>query len=319
MSGPKPKHRGTIILDASALIDLCAEVTPTLRQHGIKPVRYLETITFLARQGYRVIIPEMVSIEASSVLANGTALNSKFDNASFLPSALILTPLLRDAALPAGDARKEHPGLEIMPHTGPAEVDAFCQQMTDACNKPKLQTARYLIMQARKTNTSNFGDKSILSLLDDPAKHGIDEPVIVIARDGFLSKSVREFSHQPTYTPSKLAYALGSSRLASHLGFVTNVSGDALRDDFYRASVAFHRTPYERDAPHALTDQEVASLKQPWFYDSLRTLAQELGRAQPEAEAKRGARTMEFNLKYARFKGAMKPKAARGNDEPPGR
>lgn len=82
------KYRGTIIVDTNVINDLFCLVADehqnpsyyddrkkwTERVEGRRIKHYLGILEFLGKQGFHIVIPEMVSVEASSVLACGTAL-----------------------------------------------------------------------------------------------------------------------------------------------------------------------------------------------------------------------------------------------------
>jgi hypothetical protein len=321
-SAPSPvvrPHRGTIIVDASTLIFLGAEVAPHLRADGLHPTDYLEVLRFLGRNGYRILIPEVVSLESAQVLATGQSLGNYFDSERKLTQKS-LKSFLHDAALPEGDPLKSNPNVQIVAHTGPAHVDRYCADMGNAVNHSTLrftgrntrtvtanQQKRTHLVKLMERDRTDFGDDAILSLLEREGSGN----VAVLANDtGLLRRVNREFPDVHTSNSVQLLYAMGRAGLNRSLGFAPQVRSRDIRDDHIAKTRA---TGSEGDA-YSLKYDAFSNDGLP-FYLSLRALGDELRAHQLKSEVPppaAGARAAKFADKYARFKGMQPPKTTDG-------
>ena len=238
----KKQYRGTIIVDAVGLIDLSAQIPQKFCSDEFTPKTYLETLKFLAANNYHVIIPEMVSLEASDVLADGRSIGKHFAvKEQFKEMGKVVNPFLREVAVGA------IPNIEIVPNTGPQEVDEHCKGISKAldnlkdmkndframAHKTKTKfdstktdiTARVALIRGleKTTDTTNFGDKSILSLLKN--NYASEKNVFVLTRDSGLRNSIREqYSNANAISTPRLMYGLIQAGLGKYAGIAENVS-----------------------------------------------------------------------------------------------
>lgn len=127
-------HRGTIILDASAIMALAKPVAADCtngREDFSDTFSCLELLALLGRQGYRILIPEMVSLEVSNIMANGANINRIFPAQSryFYKSKLDVAAQEQCRTFLIKASRGEYPNIQIIPNTGPEHVDAYCRQL----------------------------------------------------------------------------------------------------------------------------------------------------------------------------------------------
>ncbi|MFZ4542015.1 MAG: hypothetical protein ACOYNL_09490 [Rickettsiales bacterium] len=231
MSGPSiasvDVSRGIIIVDTCALFDMSKEIDPRLKANGVTPATYLNMLSYLAARGYRVIIPEMVALEAAQICANGFDIGSLFkENSNAM--ARRLKPFMQ--AVAAG----ELPGMEIMPNTGPNEIDAFCAEANQLHAQPgsrlvKHNDARLLFGKDKK----DFGDGAIVSLCKQPdllrAKN-----VVVLTSDNRLTMRLRKLSNETqAVRPSVFVNEIGNSDIAPLMGFCDTARGDGLNLALY--------------------------------------------------------------------------------------
>ncbi len=117
-------YRGTIIVDASSLFELSEQIPqrdPIANSRDIETSSYLDFLPFLARNGYRIVIPEMILIEAGKILKSGHNADSfsnrslKFKSVDDLKQVSdkrqLLTRMLKDSVLPEGDEIRNIPIL----------------------------------------------------------------------------------------------------------------------------------------------------------------------------------------------------------------
>lgn len=117
---PTTPVRGTIIVDAYALKKLAVRVNENATDATPPGATYLDTLTFLANHGYRIIIPEVASIIAGRMLASGDDLSPYLPNKHPGPDTQLVSRFLKEVA------RNHMPNIRIEGETGPAEVNAYC-------------------------------------------------------------------------------------------------------------------------------------------------------------------------------------------------
>lgn len=198
--------RGIIIVDASSLQNMSAEIRPEAKKNSLTPERYLESLIFLSQHGYRIIIPEIVSIEIGCITAEGKNTETPFSldkrNLHIINKlAGAIQPFLRNTAL------GNYPNIEMLTNTGPAEVDAYCNAISLAMNKdmgsgngghkrgPEIirKGRKEMIARVHAQNKDDFGDKAILSIIDQGlAGTSGDTPVTVLTEDRELRDALEE-------------------------------------------------------------------------------------------------------------------------------
>ncbi len=283
--------RGTIILDANALIHLAVPVSPTLRANGSTPETYLDILTFLANHDYRIFIPEMVSVEAGSLLASGRSIDSvfsDFDNPHHERSSVIRAFL-----------KQKNPNIQIITETGPTEIDAYCDSLQHALKyKTPLERRRSRsytmssfeaaragrgasINVLKQQSTKDFGDQAIMSLLKSNREEIIDaENLSVLTVDGDLKdKIIQQHPYIDVVSIDKLCYAFGETNLPHHMGFPKHVSGqDLMAQRIHSDTQDTRRNSFKSPK----LDFKISTLNTD-FYGSLQQLADELKQAQGAA------------------------------------
>jgi hypothetical protein len=293
---PQPTERGIIIVDACALIDLAKQVSPYLRKNGAVLETYLDTLLFLSRHGYRVLIPEMASVEAGQILANGQNIDSAYRKThtdKYKKDHDSIRPFLRNVAL------GHYPNIEIIADTGPQDVDAHCNALRSAMNinwgtkdKKRDFLRRSNLTQTQRSSTDDFGDKAILSMIDRDMA-GIDhcKNVLVLTDDELLRDSILEkhlegstLFDQPRIaglTSRKFIHALAMGGLTEKMGFAPVSRPYDITQEFSTAAYA--------QSSHAIVYKEAGkawseSIALSRFYQSLLGVRKDLDAPTPPAE-----------------------------------
>lgn len=343
-NGIKVPYRGDIIVDACALLHLCVDIPKD--GYDPAPRKFLSLLPFLAKNGYHIIIPEMVSYEMGQILASGFDVGSLFDKKSRKPAYDILKPFLKDAALPESSPYKENPNIEMRSATGPEEVDIFLQSM-EKIVKNHQKRAEYLKkrvvlnytidkegVKAISGNATHHeianlekmkkpgcsGDDAIISLAGKYYEQKDNKPVFVLTDDNSLIKTIinkfpatKKFPGVNIVTASNLIYSLVGAGLSADAGFP--VSFPAV--DLNRKRMEFlEKMKGEKkvitDKLHFDEDGYNSFIKSLPFFKSLEGLAEDL-KKQKEKEANVNAgecngsgRAEKFRKKYGQSTGYNK-------------
>jgi hypothetical protein len=181
---PYSIHRGTIIVDSSALFYLfCPVADEHMNRHvqadkraaqldaPVTRIRhYLGALDYLAEQGYHIIVPEMVAAETSNVLACGTSLYEH----SGLPEKQ--RPKLYDAQLVSLLRRgiRGKPNMSLVELDRATDPDAIASQqaldkLREVLSHPEgSQEARNALIAWRKDQENrHLGEKAILGFIND--------------------------------------------------------------------------------------------------------------------------------------------------------
>ena len=235
-------YRGDIIVDTSVLFGLCIDI-PKNNGKVLKTGKYIDTLYFLAENGYHIIIPEMISFETEQVLASGADI-SDFLGGPLSPERYkILKPFLTNG-LPKSSTDKNYKdkvryNINVRSNTGPDEIDDFCKNMqgiSDSCprsedgyipknedfNKSydKITVLLEKKQEARKRDKFDYGDQSILSLLNKDYKNSNNKPVFVLADDVGLKEHINnEFPRVNVVTTSSLIFGIVGAGLSKAVGF----------------------------------------------------------------------------------------------------
>lgn len=291
MSEPKPPHRGTIVMSASGLISLCSKVSDRLKEDGLYPDNYLDILGFLGKNGYQIVIPEMVSVEAANIIRNGFCINDAFGKSGKFATQPKLEPLLKDAARAAGSPLKNFTGISIATHTGPEEVEALLDRLNHHTNnQQELSKQPHAKKRAHPQNIihtlsdnlwisekTDFGDRAILSLL---SKEPLAEPITVITNDVDLMRTIRDqFPDVCPLAVPNFVYSIGQSGVAHHAGFAKGLAGDALREDRWQGHAQYRPKNSNPSKPNAQFHPNIA--KHSTLYGSLQVLANDLDRQPP--------------------------------------
>lgn len=298
-----PPHRGSIIVDTSALISLCAPASEHARNQYGKPAHYIDLLLMLANNGYQIIIPEMVSLEAAEMPRTGQRISNLFPNSTRYKSDDILPTIIRDAILPSNNPHKEYKGLMLASDTGPREVDNFCNKILWALSLSDNDEKRRRISEITKQPKSQYGDRAIISLMRGAVSTFPDDNIIVLSDDTRLIKSITsEFGKGRSLTTTKLLAAMCQTGLARNAGIHPEISDEMLLIDYFSHS---ERKQTEHDSlEHVLRMPKPASSK---FYASLMQLAADMETAQPDqpeavaSDPGPSGHVAKFKARYAKF------------------
>ncbi|MFZ4542014.1 MAG: hypothetical protein ACOYNL_09485 [Rickettsiales bacterium] len=307
-----PLSRGTIIVDGAALEHLCGSIAPSLKADGITPVTYLSTLHFLAKHGYRIVVPEMVSIDAASTIAGGYDFTHLFTQRSgVLKSEARLKSFMHDAGLDERNTLKEHPGITVLGATGPGMVDAFCTRVHEAISLkdkktvvwgrvkaperlPKPHTeARRAIINAFREDRTDFALQSVLSLAKRLALTG-EKNLVVLSDTRALLAEVTPPAQ--TCNTGLFLQGLSHAGLLEQAGFKAGITaGEVLWDQLESGKKL--GTYADTSQPYT----EKSRIETP-FVKSLQKLAAELDTAPPPPSVSSDGSAIEkFTKRYARF------------------
>jgi len=312
-------ERGVIILDADAICNLCVPVAPSLRT-AFGPEQYIYLLQFLSQHGFRVVIPEMVAVEATRLLKGGQNISTVFknnphisDKSQWFENQLAKRrPFVLDASRPADSTHKRYPNIEVIGDTGPAEVDEHCNRlragvdlvkdMRHAKNNRVTHTISQSVVRTLQANRSNdLGDAAILSLLNHPEKIGSPGPVFVLTNDKTLRETINTHYPAPRLVITTAAFLYGASLagITTHAGFTAESTPQLLHDDMIRHSL--------REGKSLRAEQShpwLKALEKSPFQQAMQVLGRELTAQKSSADEvpqQRHKRTELLASRYAAF------------------
>lgn len=303
----EPPYRGDIIVDACVFLQLITDIPKEKQQeYGVVPRKFLDILPFLARNGYRIITPEMISYEAANIMVSGADITN-FHESKKKYSYSTLKPFLKDAILPETSPHKEHPNIEIISGTGPKEVDEFCDSMqriaknytariegirrksikdTHVSYAEKLgrREAKYEIKDAEKQLGNYDGDDAIISLIDAKSKQSNNKLLVLLTDDTELKNRIaKKFSNVNALTTTNLVYGVARAGLGEDLGFPKTHTIEEIE---IRRRVDFAKIAGERFRPSKLHNNEeryISHIDSQPFTKSLIELAVDLQRQKEDA------------------------------------
>lgn len=298
---PPAHERGTIILDASAIFLLAKDAAPA--NSGQLEHSCLEIIPFLAQQGYTILIPEMVSVEVSHILANGDKVDRLFASTKFSPKSSDINThtrrQCREFLVKASHGL--YPNIRIIPDTGPHEVDAYCKRLQDISRFEKTQNAssrghhperhrnaaRDLLRKAqRDTDRKDFGARAVAELVKKVGEEN-REDVIVLSNNYPLLKEIHTLKDQ------EQIHSLESLSVHSFLSIVQNASASAIYSPSTdHAAAGFTDAARDHGERHA-----------PRFSSALRKLLEQYPDRNPTktADSSPSGRATTLRNRYAAF------------------
>lgn len=243
-----PSARGTIILDACTLLNFNAEASKPLRAHdAINTPFYLDIYPFLAHSGFRVVIPEIVALEAGCVFRDGKMLDSGLTKYAGASGKMLKVYLKRVA-------NQEFPGISIVPSTCP-EIKNFVGELRDTSGMAGatlekylkdrrvlnngLKDRRALINMTRETSLrrvqrdmfgGQFGDMEIRHMTQHdyaPTIHA--PPVFVISDDAQLLNSLAKDVH--SISTRRLLHTLVANGLQEALALNPSIPAERFFQD----------------------------------------------------------------------------------------
>lgn len=228
---PNVPLRGRIILDASAMMRLAFRIDPKLIDPGAinPPETYLDLIVFLAKNGYQILIPEMVALQATGILHGGTNTCASFSSDNTHPK--VARAFIKKIVRETGDIN-----ISIIRNTGPGQVDEYCTSLraiAEANSSDEQKRNRITSLQ-QTVNKNQFGDDAIRSMLDRLPKEQRDH-VFVMGNDRELNDSVVAKGYASISTRS-LFHDLAKSKILPHAGLKPETTSEQLFTDSVKNS-----------------------------------------------------------------------------------
>lgn len=226
--------RGIIIVDTSSLIPLCItlpiELLTEEAKAKSKPVSLSDVLLLLAQNGYKIVIPEMVSYEAGHILRDGHSIDAYFSQNS-LPAYLTEFRITRSFL---GGVVKSKGNISIEPpHANDASASAnFMRSIWNLHTDPKCTTKEKrqgIIFLTRTLYKKDFGDEAAhqhIKFMDDTSL-----PVFYLAEDRIAAEKamfLRQDISLHSLCIAHLFAALKQTRMLSLIGVA-----DVSLDDFF--------------------------------------------------------------------------------------
>jgi len=295
----------------------------------LPPKKFIELVPFLANNGYRIIIPEIVSYQAAGILASGKNISSLFDNDKFEHTHVILSPLLKDAT--ASSKHKETPNITIRANTGPAKINDFLvsvqkavddfgvgweqksKKMLREVNKEMLSRrasddARYKLRDIKQQLGSYSGSDAIISLLETDYKKHSDRNVIVLSDDnGLREKIKRVYPNVNAMTNGQFVYSMVNSKVAAVADLLPPMPAEEMEIKRRESHARVTGKPaIKLNNLHNGEQEYIKSVNSTAFFKSLERLASDL-KDKPEEKPRETAinnggedRVAKFRAKYAK-------------------
>ncbi len=201
MEQQKQKTRGTIILDACALMQMEDDRVDLLSIFGA-----------LSRHGFDVLIPETIAVESNATLADGTDLEQFFSHNVYKHREI--KSLIRSAA-----HNSELPNLRIVSQTGPEAADVYCSALKRGAEKGlSAAESRALVASAHQQyKLKDLGDDAILSLATRIREGGETLPIFVLTNDSTFRERLNE-AHIENLSSRCFSNCLSEAKIDQALG-----------------------------------------------------------------------------------------------------
>ncbi len=306
-------YRGTIIVDANVLFGLCPHVPNNNGNGGKKINHYIDLLPFLAKNGYNIVIPEMVSFETGQLLKTGVNINDLYDKELlWKESKDVLTPLLKDAILPVGDKNKENPNINVVSGAGPYYVDEFLGKINElyrgmvvqikglssvpgansknngikisvyASTRNKITELVREMKEKGKKEKIDYGDEAIISLIGKDYKIS-DKPVFVLTDDfGLRSQIYSKYPSIKTITTDGFIASIVGAGLSVEAGLPESISIRKLELERRKEIATYDKD--KKPLPETLHGDEseyINAINSSPFAKSLRQLADDLKKQKP--------------------------------------
>ncbi len=281
------EYRGTIIVDTCVLSDFSLAFPKSFRQKGSqKPQTYLDILTFLAKNGYHIIIPEMIAIEAVEMVADGKSVKDwvKHDTNNDHHYSETLMPFLKDVA------KGNYPNIEIISGSGEESADNYCTDFnqilnnikshkngyngTEYQNKMKLMTEINAL--SKDIVRDDYGDKAIKSLLNTYPK----DSTFVLTDDKKLLADINKNYKDNSLSSYRLLQALPLAKLFQNAG-IKELADIVKLENIRRRELMKVRY---NESYNELSEEDgikcVRFLQHHPFLQSLKELAADIGQAQ---------------------------------------
>lgn len=214
-------HRGTIILDQSAIMQLSKGIPRQLIRLDAepRPQTFLDLYNFLSQNGFDIQIPQMVSHEGPGVLASGKSRYDMFSNNK--RDSHIQNKWLKQVA--AG----EIPHISIVTNTGPKQVDDYCARIEEAISTGSKSLLSKIHQQY--SDRDQFGDDAIRSMLKDLRPSPYNKPTWVLSTDMKLKDSIDdEYRKVRGCNVRNFLHILATTELLEEAGFKPGLDAEDL-------------------------------------------------------------------------------------------
>ena len=306
-------YRGTIIVDASVLFGLCTHVPNNNGNGGKKMDHYIDLLPFLAKNGYHIVIPEMVSYETGGLLKSGVDTQDFYDTKNlWQESHDIMMPLLKDAILPVGDKNKENNNITVVANTGPDYVDEFLRKINEIYRGMAVQIKSLgsvsgansknngkkisvyasvrnkiteLVRKMKEKEEIDYGDESIISLIGKDYKIS-DKPVFVLTDDfGLRSRIYSKYPIANTISAAGFIASIVGAGLSAEAGLPESISIGKLELERRKEMAIYDKsTKPILETLHKNESEYIAAINSSPFAKSLERLAEDLKKQKPSED-----------------------------------
>ncbi len=293
---PPKKYRGTIIVDANIIQHLYCEVPEGRKasseefsdckaklknnQHDKRILHYLGVLEFLAKNGFHIVIPEIVAAEAGSVLQCGTDLMEYAD----IPESkrpkiydLQLSKILGKAA------KNKYNGVvvvEIREHKHPILLEP--KRYTDALTSIKAyprgsEEAQRALASIRSQFGRDLGEAAIIGYLHDTNQTGMNN-IFVLTEDREAAEKIKLNCRVPVIDFHGLMRPFISNGLHRAVGLKEDITSNNIMKDC--VNERSKRTEIEQFPSRNFVDIHVSNknvITQGLFKKSITELANDLG------------------------------------------
>jgi|GEM_PF-1040874 len=214
---PKPE-RGILVIDTGTIFFLLPKLEHELLiGDGIKKVSLLDSLFLLAENGYQVVIPEMVAIEAGMLLHDGRKVNPP-PNHKYNGKILVRKlseDFLADVINSPANIYIEPPS--VFDNSKPADFVRAISEIHTPQNSSfvKIQKIKILLSQH---DTHDYGDIAALKLIKSMRKH--NAPIFFISDDRTAISYIDRITggNIQSISGGELIVCLANEKLLQHVG-----------------------------------------------------------------------------------------------------
>jgi hypothetical protein len=241
------KHRGTIIVDANVINHLFCEVKPE-RQNPHYPqdkrklgdpqssriAHYLGILEFLAKHGFRIVVPEMVAVETGSVLASGVDM-MKHAGIPREQMPIFHDPQLQKILQRAAKNRYFNVAIVEMSSDSEQHHEKAPARFMMAARKitkylEGSEKAKEHMRELRQRYRRDLGEKAILSYIRDTHQEN-REDVFVLSDDKEALHYIGEQCHVPVLNLKGMLRPFIDNGLHKAVGLRDDISANAIMRD----------------------------------------------------------------------------------------
>lgn len=329
---PAPSCRGTIIVDASTLLKLAAPISETYwNPYKPHPGTFLHLLNFLADQGYRILIPETVALEAGHVTADGIALKRSSYPQGQEFNFIRASSFLKSIANARDQATSWGREIRIVADTGPEEANEYCKKVrisqhnisTDPFfrtngKRSSSQSGNYLTVNAFEdrlasirhiTDTKHLGDRAVGSLLKKERQTPAGN-ILVLSDDRALCNQIWTDHETMSMSAKYCVFAFMAAGLGAEAGFSADVKPEEMVDNLIRKNPCYRINGEYKPADPGRLSKAIANYP---FYLSLQQLRQDLeekANSEPPKKTEAGGKTAmdKFTKRFGDPKAFERPR-----------